>query len=204
MDDVLAAYQAVYGASAPIENLPMSGDGVVLRNQQLWAEAEQAARPPVTAWVQGNTVTVSGPPGTTVPSRSRPGRGWDRGRPGLRQPVRRRAVRVHATRIAAAQDRSRLGGRLKPGPGQPGGAAPASSASGGAPASRRGRVSRGPRRDARPAQQSGLRMMGPVNAPSVPGPTEPYWASPPNVLPLRMLPNSHTHDLATRAWVKYG
>jgi hypothetical protein len=65
MDGVLSAYRAVYGASAPIVNLPMSGDGAVLHNQALWAQAQRAGT--VSAWVQGNTVTISGPPGTTVP-----------------------------------------------------------------------------------------------------------------------------------------
>jgi hypothetical protein len=65
MDGVLSAYRAVYGPSAPIVNLPMSGDGMALRNQQLWAQALRAGT--VTAWVQGHTLTISGPPGTTVP-----------------------------------------------------------------------------------------------------------------------------------------
>src|SRR5258708_34124559 len=52
-------------SSAPSPNLPMWGDGVVLRTQQLWAQALHAGT--VTAWVQGQTVTISGPPGTTVP-----------------------------------------------------------------------------------------------------------------------------------------
>src|SRR6476660_4940763 len=53
-------------------------------------------------------------------------------------------------------------------------------------------------------QQFGLRRIGPAKAPRVPGPTAPYWASPPKVLPLRMLPNSHRHRPPTLAWVKYG
>jgi hypothetical protein len=65
MDGVLSAYRAVYNASAPIENLPTPGDGAVLRDQQLWARALSAGT--VSAWVQGNTVTISGPPGTPVP-----------------------------------------------------------------------------------------------------------------------------------------
>jgi hypothetical protein len=65
MDGVLSAYRAVYGPSAPIENLPTIDDGVILRDQQLWAQALQAGT--VTAWVQGNTITISGPPGTPVP-----------------------------------------------------------------------------------------------------------------------------------------
>jgi len=55
-----------------------------------------------------------------------------------------------------------------------------------------------------PNQQFGFGRIGPANAPMVSGPTEPYWASPPNVLPLRMLPNSQTHAPETFAWVQYG
>lgn len=65
MDSILSAYRAVFTSGAPIVNLPMSGDGVVLRNQQLWATALREHL--VTAWVQGNTVTISGPPGVKVP-----------------------------------------------------------------------------------------------------------------------------------------
>jgi hypothetical protein len=65
MDSILSAYRAVYAPSAPIVNLPMSGDGVVLHDQQVWATALREGL--VTAWVQGSTVTISGPPGTTVP-----------------------------------------------------------------------------------------------------------------------------------------
>jgi hypothetical protein len=65
MDGVLSAYRAVYGPSAPIDNLPTDRDGAVLRDQQLWAQARQAGT--VSAWVQGNTITISGPPGTPVP-----------------------------------------------------------------------------------------------------------------------------------------
>jgi hypothetical protein len=65
MDGILSAYRAVYGPSAPVANLPMDQDAAVLRDQQLWAQALRAGT--VTAWVQGHTVTVSGPPGTPVP-----------------------------------------------------------------------------------------------------------------------------------------
>jgi len=65
MDGVLSAYRAVFGGSAPIANLPTSADGAVLRAQQLWAQAVAAGH--VSAWVQGDTVTISGPPGTPVP-----------------------------------------------------------------------------------------------------------------------------------------
>jgi hypothetical protein len=65
MDAILSAYRAVYGTSAPIENLPTNQDGTVLHDQQLWATAQRENL--VSAWVQGNTVTISGPAGTTVP-----------------------------------------------------------------------------------------------------------------------------------------
>jgi hypothetical protein len=65
MDAVLSAYRAVYGSSAPIVNLPMSGMGQVMRNQQLWAQSLRSGQ--VSAWVEGNTLTVYGPSGSTVP-----------------------------------------------------------------------------------------------------------------------------------------
>jgi hypothetical protein len=65
MDGILSAYHAVYRADTPIVNLPMSGGGAALQNQQLWATAVREHL--VTAWVQGRTVTISGPSGTTVP-----------------------------------------------------------------------------------------------------------------------------------------
>jgi hypothetical protein len=65
MDAVLSAYRSVFNSSAPIDNLPTSGDGAVLRDGQLWQRALKAGA--ITAWVQGDTVTISGPPGTPVP-----------------------------------------------------------------------------------------------------------------------------------------
>jgi hypothetical protein len=65
MDGVLDAYRAVFNSTAPIVNDPSIKDGEALRNQQYWADAVKAAL--ITAWVQGNTVTVSGPKGTPVP-----------------------------------------------------------------------------------------------------------------------------------------
>jgi hypothetical protein len=65
MDSVLSAYRAVFNASAPIANLPMSDDGAVLRDQQLWAQALKAGT--VSAWVQGTRITITGPAGTPVP-----------------------------------------------------------------------------------------------------------------------------------------
>jgi hypothetical protein len=65
MDRVLAAYRAVYRPTAPVVNLPVSGDGAALQRQQQWARALRDGT--VTAWVQGRTVTVLGPAGTEVP-----------------------------------------------------------------------------------------------------------------------------------------
>lgn len=65
MSGVLSAYHRVYSASAPIVNLPMSGDGATLHQQALWAQALRAGT--VHAYVQGRTVTITGPPGTQVP-----------------------------------------------------------------------------------------------------------------------------------------
>src|SRR5487761_577838 len=85
MDGVLSVYRAVYSPAAPIINLPMSGAGAVLRDQQQWAQALRSGQ--VSAWVQGNTVTIAGPPGTKVPvtapagrtTGSAAGRGFGRG-----------------------------------------------------------------------------------------------------------------------------
>jgi hypothetical protein len=85
MGAVLSAYRAVYGPAAPLVNQSMAGDGTALRDQQLWAAALRSGA--VTAWVQGRTVTVSGPPGTLVPvtapagSRSGPAAGATFGQP---------------------------------------------------------------------------------------------------------------------------
>ena len=65
MEGVLTAYRAVYGPSAPLVNLPMSGAGAALRDQTQWAQALRAGT--VSAYVQGKTVTVTGPAGTPVP-----------------------------------------------------------------------------------------------------------------------------------------
>jgi hypothetical protein len=65
MDGVLAAYRSVYAASAPIVNMPMSADGAALNAQTQWGQALRAGT--VTAYVQGSTVTITGPAGTRVP-----------------------------------------------------------------------------------------------------------------------------------------
>jgi hypothetical protein len=65
MDGALAAYRAAFAATAPIVNLPMSGDGAVLDDQAQWARALRAGT--VSAYVHGKTVTITGPAGTPVP-----------------------------------------------------------------------------------------------------------------------------------------
>jgi len=65
MDGVLSAYRAVFGPGAPIVNLTMATAGAALHDQALWARAQRAGT--VSAYVQGRTVTVLGPPGTQVP-----------------------------------------------------------------------------------------------------------------------------------------
>ena len=82
MDAILSAYRSVFSSSAPIENLPMSGDGAVLRDQQLWQQAVRAGK--VTAWVQGGTVTIAAPPGTPVPVTVPAGTGFGAGYAGTR------------------------------------------------------------------------------------------------------------------------
>lgn len=85
MDAVLSAYRAVFNASAPVDNLPMSGDGVALRDSQLWARALSAGQ--VSAWVEGKTVTIVAPAGTAVPvtvpdgTKPQPASGAEFGRP---------------------------------------------------------------------------------------------------------------------------
>ncbi len=108
MDGVLSAYRAVYGPSAPIENLPTDQDGAVLRNQQLWAQARAGGH--------GQRLGAGQHDHDLRPARhasTRNGPGGDQGGIGgrgrLRLLVRGRAVGVHHARLAAAQARSRLG-----------------------------------------------------------------------------------------------
>jgi hypothetical protein len=65
MDGVLAAYRGIYAASTPVVNQPFWAAGEALQAQQQWARALSAGT--VSAWVQGSTVTITGPPGTRVP-----------------------------------------------------------------------------------------------------------------------------------------
>ena len=103
MDGILSAYRAVYGASAPIVNLPMSGDGVVLHNQQLWATAlRERPRHRLGAGQHGHHLRPAGHDG---PGHGPGGNHGGIGRPGLRQPVRQRAIGV-TRRLARSRSSS--------------------------------------------------------------------------------------------------
>jgi hypothetical protein len=62
---VLNDYNAVYSTSTPIVNQRLSAAGTALNNQDVWAQALGAGT--VSGYVQGSTVTITGPSGTSVP-----------------------------------------------------------------------------------------------------------------------------------------
>jgi hypothetical protein len=62
---VLDAYASVFAANTPVVNSRMSADGAALQAQGLWASALAAGN--VSGYVQGATVTITGPSGTSVP-----------------------------------------------------------------------------------------------------------------------------------------
>ncbi|HEY1643382.1 MAG TPA: hypothetical protein VGG35_22045 [Streptosporangiaceae bacterium] len=61
----LTAYRAVYATSAPVVNQRLSGAGAALNSQGQWAQA--LGNGTVSGYVQGTTVTITGPSGTSVP-----------------------------------------------------------------------------------------------------------------------------------------
>ncbi|HEY1619869.1 MAG TPA: hypothetical protein VGG25_19760 [Streptosporangiaceae bacterium] len=63
VNGVLSQYKAVYAGNAPIVNQRLSAAGAVLHGQDTWSRD----RGTVTGYVQGNTVTITGPAGTSVP-----------------------------------------------------------------------------------------------------------------------------------------
>jgi hypothetical protein len=65
MTGVLSDYHAVYASNTPIVNQRMSAAGAALNDQGVWAQTLSAAT--VNGYVQGNTVTITGPAGTSVP-----------------------------------------------------------------------------------------------------------------------------------------
>ena len=65
MNSVLSGYHAVYAGNTPIVNQQLSADGAALNAQDIWAQALSAGT--VSGYIQGNTVTITGPSGTSVP-----------------------------------------------------------------------------------------------------------------------------------------
>jgi hypothetical protein len=65
MNNVLSSYRSVFAGSTPIVNQRLSADGAVLNAQDVWAQALTTGT--VTGYIQGNTVTITGPSGTSVP-----------------------------------------------------------------------------------------------------------------------------------------
>jgi len=62
---VLSSYRAVFAGNAPIVNQRLSAAGAAMHSQDQWAQASAAGT--VSGYVQGSTVTISGPSGTSVP-----------------------------------------------------------------------------------------------------------------------------------------
>ena len=107
MDGVLSAYRAVYGASAPIVNLPMFGGGAALHDQSLWGQVLHAGRRQrLGAGRHRHHQRAAGHAGARddAPGDDRP---W--ARCGLRQPVRRRAIGVPGARLATPPSHPQLG-----------------------------------------------------------------------------------------------
>jgi hypothetical protein len=65
MDGVLSDYKSVYAGNTPIVNQRMSADGEALNAQDIWTQTLNAGT--VSGYIQGNTVTITGPSGTSVP-----------------------------------------------------------------------------------------------------------------------------------------
>ncbi len=65
LDGVLDAYDALFAPSTPVVNLRMKDIGQELQRRSAWRTAVQSGQ--VTAYRIGETVTVEGPSGTTVP-----------------------------------------------------------------------------------------------------------------------------------------
>jgi hypothetical protein len=65
LNQALAAYRGVYAGSAPIVNQRLSAAGAALNRQDVWAQTLSAGS--VSGYVQGSTVTITGPAGSSVP-----------------------------------------------------------------------------------------------------------------------------------------
>jgi hypothetical protein len=62
---ILSAYRTSFAANTPVLNQTMTDSGTMLQRQGVWAQTLNAGT--VSAFVQGATVTVRGPAGTSVP-----------------------------------------------------------------------------------------------------------------------------------------
>jgi hypothetical protein len=65
MNGVLSDYRSVFAGNTPIVNQRMSADGEALNAQDIWAQTLSAGT--VSGYIQGNTVTITGPSSTSVP-----------------------------------------------------------------------------------------------------------------------------------------
>jgi hypothetical protein len=65
MNGVLSDYRSVFAGNTPLVNQRMSADGEALNAQDIWAQTLSAGT--VSGYIQGNTVTITGPSGTSVP-----------------------------------------------------------------------------------------------------------------------------------------
>jgi hypothetical protein len=65
MNGVLSDYKSVFGGNTPIVDQRMSADGEALNAQDIWAQTLSAGT--VSGYIQGSTVTITGPSGTSVP-----------------------------------------------------------------------------------------------------------------------------------------
>lgn len=65
LNGALSAYRGVFASNAPIVNQRLSAAGTALNNQDKWAQTLGGGS--VSGYVQGKTVTITGPSGTSVP-----------------------------------------------------------------------------------------------------------------------------------------
>jgi hypothetical protein len=62
---VLTSYRNTYAANTPVVNQRLSAAGAALNSQGVWAQTLSAGT--VSGYIQGGTVTITGPSGTSVP-----------------------------------------------------------------------------------------------------------------------------------------
>ncbi|GII24048.1 hypothetical protein [Planosporangium mesophilum] len=75
---ILAAYRRTFATNTPVVSQTMTDAGTALRRQAVWAQTLSART--VSGYVQGNTMTLTGPAGTNVPVTAPAGTtdGWAR------------------------------------------------------------------------------------------------------------------------------